>query len=134
MRLIADIDDLGGAVAAIEAGFQGQQIEEAAYRHARAVDEGAATVVGVNRFVDDDEADPAILAIDPELEASQATRLREVRSHRDEAAVEQALAVLEAAARSDANVLYPMKDALRAMATLGEVSAMLQHVFGRYRS
>ncbi len=134
LALIADIDDLGGAVSAIEAGFQEGQIEEAAYRHARAVDEGAATVVGVNRFVDDDEPESEILSIDPELEKSQAERLRTARSSRDSAAVDKALHDLELAARSDGNVLYPMKEALRAMATLGEVSATLEKVFGRYRS
>ncbi|MDJ0953967.1 MAG: methylmalonyl-CoA mutase family protein [Acidimicrobiia bacterium] len=132
IRLIEQIDELGGAVAAIEAGFQAGEIEEAAYRHARAIDEGATTVVGVNRFVEDEESMPDILAIDPELEQAQANRLAEIRGARDQAAVDEALAAVERAARGEGNLLYPMKEALRAMATLGEVSARLEKVFGRH--
>jgi len=82
LELIAATDDLGGAVAAIEAGFQSRQIEDAAYRHARAVDSGEATVVGVKRFVEDDEVVPDILAIDPSLEKNQAASLDEIRATR----------------------------------------------------
>ncbi len=132
MALIERVDDLGGAVAAIEAGFQAGEIEDAAYRHARNVDEGAATVVGVNRFADEAETPPEVLSIDPELERAQTERLVAVRSRRDQPAVDGALAALEAAATGEDNLLYPMKDALRAQATLGEVSATLEKAFGRY--
>ncbi len=132
LQLIEQIDELGGAVAAIDAGFQAGEIEEAAYRHARAVDEGTTTVVGVNRFVEEEESMPEILAIDPELEHAQADRLAEIRATRHQAAVDKALAAVEQAASGEGNVLYPMKEALRAMATLGEVSAALERIFGRH--
>jgi methylmalonyl-CoA mutase N-terminal domain/subunit len=132
LELIAAIDDLGGAVAAIEAGFQTREIEDAAYRYARAVDAGEATVVGVNRFVEDDVARPEVLSIDPELERAQAESLARIRADRDNAAVASALHAVEETARSDGNLLCPMKEALAAMATLGEISATLERVFGRY--
>jgi len=132
MRLIGAIDELGGAVAAIETGFQAGEIEDAAYRHARAVDEGAATVVGVNRFAGDEESVPEVLSIDPELEREQTVRLNEVRGRRDQGAVDAALASVVAAAGGDKNLLYPMREALRAMATLGEVSTALETVFGKH--
>jgi methylmalonyl-CoA mutase N-terminal domain/subunit len=132
LELISRVDDLGGAVSAIEAGFQTGQIEDAAYRHAQAVDSGQATVVGVNRFAEDEEIVPDVLSIDPELERAQTSATAEVRRDRDQAAVDKALAALEEAARSTDNLLYPMKDALRAMATIGEVSSTLESVFGRY--
>jgi methylmalonyl-CoA mutase N-terminal domain/subunit len=134
LELIEAIDELGGAVQAIEAGFQSKQIEDAAYRHARDVDSGDAVVVGVNRFVDEEEALPDILAIDPELERAQCRSVAEVRSKRDETAVDAALEELEQTARTDGNLLYPMKHALCAMATIGEVSKTLEKVFGRYRA
>ena len=133
MRLIQEIDDLGGAVAAIEAGFQAGEIEDAAYRYARAVDEGDAVVVGVNRFVEADEAAHEILTLDPELERMQREKLATIRDQRDQSAVDEALGAVEAAARGDENLLYPMKLALRQLATVGEVSATLERVFGRHQ-
>jgi methylmalonyl-CoA mutase N-terminal domain/subunit len=133
LELIGSVDELGGAVAAIEAGFQSKEIEDSAYQHARAVDAGDATVVGVNRFVEEEHGVPDILAIDPALGREQATLLTEIRRDRDQAAVDTALAAVEETARSAGNLLYPMKDALRAMATLGEVSGTLERVFGRYQ-
>jgi methylmalonyl-CoA mutase N-terminal domain/subunit len=132
LDLIAQIDELGGAVAAIEAGFQTGQIEDAAYRQARAVDLGESVVVGVNKFVERHETVPDILSIDPQLEREQAQALHEARQDRDQAAVDKALVSLEDAARSSDNLMYPMKTALQAGATLGEVSGTLEQVFGRY--
>jgi methylmalonyl-CoA mutase N-terminal domain/subunit len=130
--LIAAVDDLGGAVTAIEAGFQSHEIEDAAYRYARSVDNGDTTVVGVNRFVDEEEATPDILAIDPALERTQTASLAEIRATRDQSTVDEALTALTLAATDGTNLLYPMKRALRAMATLGEVSKTLERVFGRH--
>jgi methylmalonyl-CoA mutase N-terminal domain/subunit len=132
LQLIADVDQLGGAVAAIEAGFQSRQIEDAAYGYARSADAGDTTVVGVNRFVEEEVSPPEILTIDPALEEAQSAALAEIRSSRDQGAVAVSLTAVEAAARGGSNVLYPMRDALRAMATLGEVSGTLEKVFGKY--
>ena len=132
LELIDAVDEFGGAVPAIEAGFQTGQIEDAAYRHARAVDAGETTLVGMNRFTDEEDLAPEIMSIDPELEKVQAASLAEIRKARDQAEVDQALAAVEQAAHGGGNLLYPMKEALGAMATIGEVSAALERVFGRF--
>nr|MDJ0663247.1 methylmalonyl-CoA mutase family protein [Acidimicrobiia bacterium] len=104
LGLIGQVDDLGGAVAAIEAGFQARAIEDAAYRQAQAVDAKTAVVVGVNDFIDGDEVVPNVLSIDPALERGQAGRLASFRAQRDQEAVAAALADVEAAARGTGNL------------------------------
>ncbi|HEX3540100.1 MAG TPA: methylmalonyl-CoA mutase family protein [Acidimicrobiales bacterium] len=126
------IDGMGGAVAAIEAGFPQDEIERAAFDYAKAIDEGEKVVVGVNRYVADDVDPPDVLAPDPALQAAQAERLRELRAGRDQPAVEAALADVAAAAGGSQNLLVPMKEALRRRATLGEVSDVLRSAFGTY--
>ncbi|GMQ86045.1 MAG: methylmalonyl-CoA mutase family protein [Acidimicrobiia bacterium] len=132
-ELIERIDAYGGAVAAIEAGFQQGEIEEAAYSHARSVESGAVVVVGVNEFVEDRVGEPAVLKIDPATEADQIQGLRRHRDQRDGSAVSAALDSVRVSAGTEDNVLYPMREALRLGATLGEVSSTLESVFGRYR-
>ncbi len=127
------IDELGGAVAAIEARFMQGEIEDAAYAYARAVDEGRKVVVGVNRFVDEEKEPAEVFPIDVELQKSQVARTARVRAERDQAAVDAALADVRAAARGTQNLLVPMKVALSRMATLGEVSDVLRDEFGVYR-
>jgi methylmalonyl-CoA mutase N-terminal domain/subunit len=126
------IDELGGAVAAIEARFMQDEIEQAAYSYAKAVDDGEKVVVGVNRFVDELHEPTEVFPIDVELQRSQVERTRRVRAERDQAAVDAALEHVGAAARGSDNLLVPMKEALRAMATLGEVSDVLRAEFGAY--
>ncbi len=133
LDLITQVDDLGGAVAAIEAGFQQREIEDAAYAHARAVETGTTVIVGVNRFEVPDPESHEVLRVDPRIEADQVERLSHVRARRDPDAVEAALNSIREAASGDANLLYPIRDALRLEATIGEVSASLVGVFGRYR-
>jgi methylmalonyl-CoA mutase N-terminal domain/subunit len=132
-RLIAEIDAMGGAVAAIEAGFPQRAIEDAAYATARAVEALDEVVVGVNRFVVDDPAPVPAMTVDPELETAQVVAVAQVRATRDQLAVDDALAAVRQAAEGDANLLYPMKQALAAMATVGEVSDALRAVFGTYQ-
>ena len=133
MAYIEQIDAEGGAVAAIEARYMQDEIESAAYAYAKAVDSGEKIVVGVNRFTDE-TADPAdVFPIDPQLEIDQVARLARVRAERDQSAVDAALADVEAAARGTQNVLVPMKEALKAMATLGEVADTLRGVYGVYQ-
>jgi methylmalonyl-CoA mutase N-terminal domain/subunit len=132
LGLIARIDELGGATAAIEAGFQQDEIEDAAYRTARRVEADDEIVVGVNRFVAA-EAEPApALLLDPELERSQKAAVAAMRDRRDGSGVEAGLAAVRTAASGDANLLYPMKQALAAGATVGEVSNVLRDVFGTF--
>jgi len=133
MNLIAKIDELGGATNAIEEGFQQREIDEAAYRHARDLDSGDATLVGVNRFVVDDESESDILRIDPEIEPAQRASLIERRGRRDEAVLRSALVELGDAAKGSDNVLYPMKAALEAGATIGDITDTLAPVFGKYQ-
>lgn len=132
-ELLDRIDELGGAVAAIEAGFPQAQIEEAAYREAQAIERGERVVVGVNRFVDDDETTVEVLKVDPDAERRQVERLRALKARRDADAVARALDAVRAAAKGDDNLLPPMREALRLEATVGEVSKALEDVFGRYR-
>ncbi len=127
------IDAMGGAVAAIEAGFMQHEIELAAYAYAKAVDDGEKVVVGVNRFTDGAVEPTEVFPIDPALQASQVERTRRVRAERDQPAVDVALADVAAAARGTQNLLVPMREALRRMATLGEVSDVLRQEFGVYQ-
>jgi len=133
LGLIGRIDELGGAVAAIEAGFQQREIEDAAYDHARSVDADTTVIVGVNRFDVPDTEPHDVLRIDPVVERDQIERLRQLRAARDQDAVDAALGVIRSAAAGDTNLLYPIRDALRIEATIGEVSSALAGVFGRYR-
>ncbi len=126
------IDALGGAVDAIEAQYMQQEIDQAAYAYAKAIDAGEKVVVGVNRFVDDESDPTEVFPIDAELQRSQVARVERVKAERDQSAVGAALADVEAAARGTQNLLVPMKVALARMATLGEVSDVLRGVFGEY--
>ena len=130
---IERIDELGGAVEAIESGYTKREIEDSAYRIARELESGGRTVVGMNKFQGGDEEAVELLEMDPELLGAQKARLTEVRAGRDEDAVTKAMRELEDAARGDDNLLYPMRDALASYATLGEVSDRLRDVFGEYR-
>ena len=132
-ELIAKVDDLGGAVAAIERGFQKAEIENAAYQVAREIDDGDRIVVGVNKFVTTGEEPYQPLRVDPALEAEQGEKLARLRQKRDSAAFARTIAALKKAAESTDNVLYPLRDALRADATLGEVCDALRDVWGEYR-
>lgn len=134
--LMRRVEDLGGAVAAIERNFQKEEIERSAYRIAQETEAGTRVVVGVNRFQLEEEAPYEPLRVDPEIEARQCDRLARLRAERDRSAVGAALSSLRKAAESEpgtANVLYPMKDALAARATLGEVCDALREVWGTYK-
>ncbi|MEU0145408.1 methylmalonyl-CoA mutase family protein [Streptomyces sp. NPDC006288] len=135
LELMLKVEDMGGAVEAIERGFQKGEIERSAYRIAQETDSGERVVVGVNRFRLDEEEPYEPLRVDPAIEAQQAARLAGLRAERDQGAVDAALAELRRAAEGDAgaaNVMYPMKDALRARATVGEVCDALREVWGAY--
>ncbi|WP_225850048.1 methylmalonyl-CoA mutase [Streptomyces sp. HPF1205] len=132
VELMAKVEELGGAVAAIERGFQKTEIERNAYRIALATDAGERVVVGVNRFKLDEEEPYEPLRVDPAIEAQQAERLAELRAGRDQAAVDAALAAMRKAAEGTDNVLYPMREALKARATVGEVCNALREVWGTY--
>ena len=130
-----EIDAMGGTLAAIEGGFQQRQIQESAYLVQQAIERGDLVVVGVNRFRDDGagEAVPPIQRIDPDGERRQIERVRRVRAERDAAAWSAALDRLEAGARGTDNLLPLMIDAVKAYATVGEISDRLRSAFGVHR-
>ncbi|HSV66638.1 MAG TPA: methylmalonyl-CoA mutase family protein [Mycobacteriales bacterium] len=131
--LMRKVEDLGGSVAAIEQGFQKSEIERSAYRVTQEIDAGERVVVGVNRFTLDEEDTYEPMRVDPSIEVDQAERLAKLRADRDGGAVRSALDALKRAAEGTDNVLLPMKDALRARGTVGEVCHALREVWGTYR-
>jgi methylmalonyl-CoA mutase, N-terminal domain len=133
VALINQIDQLGGAVQAIEAGFQKAQIEQTAYQTAVQIDSGDRVVVGVNRYRQDTEDPYQPLRVNPAIEDQARQRLTALRSSRSAATVQRALDQLRHTATDPAkNVLYPMKHALAAQATVGEVCHALRDVWGTY--
>jgi methylmalonyl-CoA mutase N-terminal domain/subunit len=131
-ELMQRVEDLGGAVAAIEKGFQRAEIEQAAYEITRSIDAGERIVVGVNKFTSAEAEPYQPLRVDPALEAEQVAGLAALRARRDAAAVDAALGAVRAAARGSDNVLPPIKQALAAHTTLGEVCGALREVWGSY--
>jgi methylmalonyl-CoA mutase N-terminal domain/subunit len=132
-RLIEKIDSLGGAVAAIEGGWVQREIEEAAYRAQREVEERGRVVVGVNAFREEEDGMPPLLTVDPEIERDQVARLRAFRSARDSAATPAALENVERDAREDRNLMPALVGAVGAQATLGEIVSTLKKVYGEHR-
>ncbi|MDA1174894.1 MAG: methylmalonyl-CoA mutase family protein, partial [Chloroflexi bacterium] len=133
-ELIATIDGMGGAPAAIQLGFQQQQIEDSAYRHLGLVESGERIIVGVNANVSDTESPVEVLRLNPDAERRQIERVRRVRAERDEAAVDLALGRLAvAAADATVNTMPAILECVEAYATLGEICDMLRDAFGSYR-
>ena len=130
---IERIDEMGGAVDAIEAGFQMDEIEQSAYEYTKSIDDNERVIVGVNKFGVDTEAEPNVFPIDPTLAVGQLSRLKAFKENRDQAKVAELLELIRETARGTDNLLIPMKEALRAHATLGEVSDALRDVFGIYQ-
>ncbi|HEY3211155.1 MAG TPA: methylmalonyl-CoA mutase family protein [Actinomycetota bacterium] len=132
-QYIEKVDGMGGAVPAIEAGWIQGEIHESAFRIQQQVEAGDRVVVGVNRYRADDEIPPELWRIDDAEVEAQKERVRDLRRRRDGKKVEETLANVTDTARGTGNLLNPMKEALRAGATLGEVSDALREVFGEYR-
>ncbi len=128
-----EIESLGGTLAAIERGFQQREIQEAAYRVQRAIDSGDQVVVGVNKFRDDEVATPPTHRIDPEGERRQIERVRKVRAERSAEAWGSAMDELERVALADGNLMPAILAAVRAYATVGEVSDRLRVTWGEHR-
>ncbi|MCX5992156.1 MAG: methylmalonyl-CoA mutase family protein [Chloroflexi bacterium] len=128
-----DIDRMGGALKAIERGYIQQEIANSAYDYQVAVDSGEQVVVGVNRFVTDEDYTPKTLEIGVEVERKQIERLRRLKSVRDNGKVGQTLDSVRTVARSSDNIMPVMIDAVKSYATVGEISDALRQVFGEYR-
>ena len=127
------IEAMGGPLRAIESGYVQREIQQAAYEYQKAVETGERVIVGVNRYAAERGASPPILRIDPEVERAQVERLRNLRARRDAACVDAALRQVEETARSDHNLMPAIFDAVKACATVGEISETLRTVFGEYQ-
>ncbi|MGH7740496.1 MAG: acyl-CoA mutase large subunit family protein [Candidatus Eiseniibacteriota bacterium] len=132
-EILKRVDAAGGMLAAIESGWVQQQIHDAAYRWQREVESRDRVVVGVNRFVDEEETAAPVFRPDPEVERERAAMLAAWRSQREGKACAQALAALSRAARGSENLMPAILEALKSRATLGEVCDTLREVFGSYR-
>jgi methylmalonyl-CoA mutase N-terminal domain/subunit len=127
------IEELGGALRCIESGWFKEQIADSAYRIQTEIDSGVRKVVGVNCYVvEDGQKGPDPFQIDEAIEKEQVQRLREVRARRDGRAVRESLSVLERAAREGTSIVPPTIAAVRAYATVGEISETLRDVFGSF--
>jgi methylmalonyl-CoA mutase N-terminal domain/subunit len=131
-ELIERVDQLGGAVAAIEAGFVQDEIEQAAFAWQQEVESGERTIVGVNAYTEASEEHVELLHIDPEAERRQLERTARVRAERNAEGAGAALAAVRETAQGDANLLPPMRDALRARCTVGEICEVLREEWGMY--
>ena len=130
--LIERIDELGGAVAAVEQGFVQDEIEQAAFRWQQEVEGGERVIVGVNRFTEGEEEPIELHRLDPASERRQLERTARVRAERNAEEAETALAAVGGAARGDTNLLVPMREALRTRCTVGEICNVLRDEFGMY--
>lgn len=131
---LAKIDEMGGAVSAINSGYIQRQIQDSAYQYQMKVETKEQIIVGQNQFTIEEESQPELLRVDPAVQAAQEQRLRELKSQRDQNQVEKALAAVAAAAREEANLFPPVLDAVRAYATLGEICGVLREVYGEYQA
>ncbi|TML32438.1 MAG: methylmalonyl-CoA mutase [Actinobacteria bacterium] len=131
-ELIARVDELGGAVAAVEQGFVQREIEDAAYAYAQQVESGERVIVGVNRYEEHEPEPIELHRIDPDAERRQLERTARVRAERDAAAAEAAVARVREAAQGPENLLPPLRDALAAHCTIGEICNVLREEFGMY--
>jgi methylmalonyl-CoA mutase N-terminal domain/subunit len=132
LELIERVDDLGGAVAAIEQGFVQTEIEASAFRYQTEVEAGDRVVVGVNRFTEEDQERVELLHVDPEGERRQRERTARVRAERDGEAAQSALAEVRRTAEGDTNLLPTIREALRARCTVGEICGTLRDLWGTY--
>jgi methylmalonyl-CoA mutase N-terminal domain/subunit len=127
------IDEMGGMIEAIEAGFPMREIAEASARYQRELEEKKRHMVNVTIYEPQDEQDVETHRIDPEISQRQLDRIEELKKRRDNDLVQERLWELEECCRSEGNTMYPIIEAVRAYATVGEISAAMQEVFGSYR-
>jgi methylmalonyl-CoA mutase N-terminal domain/subunit len=131
--LIARVDDLGGMVAAIEKGFPQKEIQNAAYAYQKAVEKGTQVVVGVNKFTVANEKMPDLLRVDEALGGQRRRQIQDLRERRDNGAVRAKLEALQTAAKGTTNLMPPILDAVKSLATVGEICGALREIFGEYQ-
>lgn len=132
-KYLKKIDKMGGSIKAIEKGFFQSEIRQNAYRLKKEIDEGKRILVGVNKFVEQEEKQPELLRIDDTVEIQQRKSLKKLRSERDSKKVEDALSKLRSVAETDENLMPYILKAVKAYATTGEISNVFREVFGEYR-
>jgi methylmalonyl-CoA mutase N-terminal domain/subunit len=133
MQTIRKIDEMGGALAAIDNGFVQTEIQESAYRFQKAIENGTEIIVGMNNFQTNEKVEIERLKIDPAIEAQQKTRLAELRASRDEDRVKELKAQLDSCARSDDNLMPLFITCVENNLTLGEICKVLRGVWGEYQ-
>jgi methylmalonyl-CoA mutase N-terminal domain/subunit len=133
MRYIRRIDEMGGIIVAVERGYPQKEIGDSAYKFQQQVEREERIIVGVNRFVSDEEVAIPVLKIDPEIERRQIERIRAVRAKRDAATYARTMGALRDACMSSKNLMPSVLDAVRAYATLGEISDVFREAYGVYR-
>jgi methylmalonyl-CoA mutase N-terminal domain/subunit len=127
------VEDMGGAIAAIESGYVQREIQEASYAYQQAIDDGKKVIVGVNKFVQEDEEPQMIFRVNPQAERAQVGSLARVRKERDQPAVDAALSRLEEVSRDGENLMYPITEAVKTYASVGEICGVMRRVFGDYQ-
>jgi len=133
MEYIEKIDQMGGMIKAIESGYVQKEIHESAYKHQLAVEKGEEIIVGVNKFqIEEDLKQTQILKVDPELEKKQKERLKKLKERRDNEKVKKLLNKIKEVAATDENLFPYVLEAVKAYATVGEISNALREVFGEY--
>jgi len=134
LRYIEKIEKIGGAVAAIKSGYIQKEIADSAYKSQREVESGERCIVGVNKYVIDEELSYEILRVDPEVEKKQIERVKKLRVSRDNSRVKKILQKMREVAESDENILPVTIDAVKSYATIGEICDVLRDVFGEYKA
>ncbi len=132
-EVLHKIDGLGGVLRALETGYVQREIQRSAYEDQRAIEAGEKVVVGVNRYAVEGQPSPPLLRIDPAIERTQVERLRQLRARRNADRVARALAEIGRTARSEGNLMPAILEAVKAYATVGEISDTLRGVFGNYQ-
>jgi methylmalonyl-CoA mutase N-terminal domain/subunit len=133
IQYIKKIDEMGGAVKAVESGYIQQEIADTAYQYQKEIEANKRIIVGVNQFQTQEEPLPDILRIPPEVERVQKEKLAQVKKERNSAKVKMALADLKTSAQRTSNLVPPILNAVKVYASVGEISDTLREVFGEYR-
>jgi methylmalonyl-CoA mutase N-terminal domain/subunit len=134
MEYIRKIDDMGGAIPAIEKGFFQKEIADSAYKYQRETDEKKRTIVGVNDYkIEETECPIELLRVDPKVEQEQLANLQRLKRQRDNKKAREALDKLHYSAEKEQNLMPVMIDAVKAYATLGEITEVLKQVYGEYK-
>jgi methylmalonyl-CoA mutase N-terminal domain/subunit len=134
MEYIQKVDDMGGAIVAIEKGFFQKEIADSSYRYQKEIDEKERTIVGVNDYkIKKEEYPMELLRVDPKVEKEQVANLQKMKETRNSRKVEETLGKLESSADKDENLMPTIIEAVKAYATLGEICSVLRKVYGEYK-